>query len=45
MSSLTWASLALASSGFAALGMEMLWLRHLGVLLGGFRAVLSLLLP
>ena len=30
----------LALSGFAALGMEMLWLRHLAVLLGGFRAVL-----
>ena len=39
-----WASVALGLSGFAALGMEMLWLRHLGVLLGGFRAVLSLLL-
>jgi spermidine synthase len=38
------AALALALSGFAALGMEMLWLRHLGVLLGGFRAVFSLLL-
>jgi predicted membrane-bound spermidine synthase len=42
--SVRWASLALALSGFAALGMEILWLRHLGVLLGGFRAVLSLLL-
>ena len=42
--SVPWASLALALSGFAALGMEILWLRHLGVLLGGFRAVLSLLL-
>jgi spermidine synthase len=31
-------------SGFAALGMEMLWLRHLGVLLGGFRAVFALLM-
>ena len=39
-----WASLALALSGFAALGIEMVWLRHLSVLLGGFRAVLSLLL-
>lgn len=39
-----WASLALALSGFAVLGVEMLWLRHLSVLLGGFRAVLSLLL-
>jgi predicted membrane-bound spermidine synthase len=42
--SVLWASLALALSGFAALGMEILWLRHLSVLLGGFRAVLSLLL-
>jgi predicted membrane-bound spermidine synthase/Flp pilus assembly protein TadD len=42
--SVPWASLALALSGFAALGLEILWLRHLGVLLGGFRAVLSLLL-
>ena len=39
-----WAALALALSGFAALGMEMLWLRHLAVLLGGFRAVFSLLM-
>ena len=44
VASVRWASLALALSGFAALGMEMLWLRHLSVLLGGFRAVLSLLL-
>jgi spermidine synthase len=39
-----WVVLALAMSGFAALGMEMLWLRHLALLLGGFRAVFSLLL-
>lgn len=39
-----WVALALAMSGFAALGMEMLWLRHLALLLGGFRAVFSLLL-
>lgn len=39
-----WVAVALAMSGFAALGMEMLWLRHLAVLLGGFRAVFSLLL-
>jgi predicted membrane-bound spermidine synthase len=39
-----WAALALALSGFAALGMEILWLRHFAVLLGGFRAVFSLLL-
>jgi spermidine synthase len=42
--SVRWASMALALSGFAALGVEMLWLRHFSVLLGGFRAVLSLLL-
>jgi spermidine synthase len=39
-----WTAGALALSGFAALGMEILWLRHLGLLLGGFRAVFSLLL-
>jgi spermidine synthase len=39
-----WAATALALSGCAALGVEMLWLRHFSVLLGGFRAVLSLLL-
>ncbi|HLG59188.1 MAG TPA: tetratricopeptide repeat protein [Vicinamibacterales bacterium] len=37
-------SLALAMSGVAAMGMEMLWLRHFSILLGGFRAVFSLLL-
>ena len=31
-------------SGFAAMGMEILWFRHLTILLGGFRAVFSLLL-
>ena len=44
VASLRWAAAALALSGCAALGVEMLWLRHLSVLLGGFRAVLSLLL-
>jgi spermidine synthase len=43
-SSPRWVALALALSGFAALGMEIVWLRHLAVLLGGFRAVFSLLL-
>jgi len=43
-SSTTWTAAALALSGFAALGMEILWLRHMSVLLGGFRAVFSLLL-
>ena len=30
--------------GFAAMGMEILWFRHFTILLGGFRAVFSLLL-
>src|SRR5205809_2963268 len=38
------ASVALALSGFAAMGMEILWFRHFTILLGGFRAVFSLLL-
>jgi spermidine synthase len=41
---LLWASLALALSGFAAMGLEILWLRHFTLLLGGFRAVFSLVL-
>ena len=36
--------IALAISGFAAMGMEILWFRHITILLGGFRAVFSLLL-
>jgi len=35
---------ALMLSGFAAMGMEMLWLCHFNLLLGGFRAVFSLVL-
>ena len=35
---------ALAMTGVAALGMEILWFRHFNILLGGFRAVFSLLL-
>jgi spermidine synthase len=31
-------------SGFAAMGTEIVWFRHLSILLGGFRAVFSLLL-
>ena len=31
-------------SGFAAMGMEIVWLRHFNLLLGGFRAVFSLVL-
>jgi len=37
-------SVALAMSGFAAMGVEILWFRHFSILLGGFRAVFSLLL-
>ena len=36
-------AVALALSGFAALGFEILWFRHFTVLLGGFRAVFALL--
>src|SRR5258705_1058921 len=41
---LAFVSLALALSGFAALGMEILWFRHFSIMLGAFRAVFSLLL-
>ena len=41
---LAWTSVALALSGFAAMGMEIVWFRHFTVLMGGFRAVFSLLL-
>jgi spermidine synthase len=34
----------MALTGLAALGMEILWFRHFSILLGGFRAVFSLLL-
>ncbi len=37
-------SVALALSGCASMGMEILWLRHFTLLLGGFRAVFSLVL-
>jgi spermidine synthase len=37
-------SIALALSGCAALGMEILWFRHFSIMLGAFRAVFSLLL-
>ncbi|WP_434390843.1 hypothetical protein [Melittangium boletus] len=36
--------LTLALSGFASMGMEMLWFRYYSTLLGGFRSVFSLLL-
>ena len=38
------ANLALALSGFSAMGMEIVWFRHFSILLGGFRAVFALLL-
>ena len=37
-------AVALALSGFAAMGMEIVWFRHFSILLGEFRAVFSLLL-
>jgi spermidine synthase len=39
-----WTSAALAMTGLAAMGMEILWFRHFTILVGGFRAVFSLLL-
>jgi spermidine synthase len=39
-----WTAVALAVSGFAAMGIELVWLRHFSLLLGGFRAVFSLVL-
>ena len=39
-----WISLAIALSGFAAMGMEIVWFRHFSMLLGEYRAVFSLLL-
>jgi spermidine synthase len=39
-----WTSLALTLCGFAAMGLEIVWLRHFTLLLGGFRAVFSLVL-
>jgi spermidine synthase len=36
--------IGLALTGFAGMGMEILWFRHFTILLGGFRAVFSLLL-
>jgi len=37
-------AVALAMMGFAAMGLEIVWFRHMTILLGGFRAVFSLLL-
>jgi spermidine synthase len=41
---LTAVAAALVVSGYAAMGLEILWLRHFSILLGGFRAVFSLVL-
>jgi spermidine synthase len=38
------AAATLALTGFAAMGLEILWFRHFSILLGEFRAVFSLLL-
>ncbi|HET9269190.1 MAG TPA: fused MFS/spermidine synthase [Vicinamibacterales bacterium] len=37
-------ALAITLTGCAAMGLEMLWLRHFSILLGGFRSVFSLVL-
>jgi spermidine synthase len=42
--SIAWTALAIALSGFAAMGMEIVWFRHFSMLLGEYRAVFSLLL-
>ena len=44
VSARAWTGFALGLSGFAAMGMEIVWFRHFTLLLGGFRAVYSLLL-
>jgi spermidine synthase len=41
---LLFVAIALALSGFAGLGMEILWFRHFSIMLGAFRAVFALLL-
>jgi spermidine synthase len=43
-SSVALAAATLATTGFAAMGMEILWFRDFSILLGAFRAVFSLLL-
>lgn len=43
-SAIGWTSGAIALSGFAAMGMEIVWFRHFSILLGEYRAVFSLLL-
>ncbi|MBI3048831.1 MAG: tetratricopeptide repeat protein [Acidobacteria bacterium] len=43
-SSVPWTAAAIALSGFAAMGLEIVWFRHFSMLLGEYRAVFSLLL-
>jgi spermidine synthase len=39
-----WTAAAIAISGFAAMGMEIMWFRYFSILLGEYRAVFSVLL-
>jgi spermidine synthase len=39
-----WTAFALMLAGFAGMGLEIVWLRHFTILLGGFRAVFSLVM-
>ncbi len=39
-----WTAFALLLAGFAGMGLEIVWLRHFTILLGGFRAVFSLVM-
>jgi spermidine synthase/MFS family permease len=39
-----WTAAAIAISGFAAMGMEIIWFRYFSILLGEYRAVFSVLL-
>ena len=41
---ISWTALAIALSGFAAMGLEIVWFRYFTMLLGEYRAVLSVLL-
>ncbi|OFW51381.1 MAG: hypothetical protein A3G77_06555 [Acidobacteria bacterium RIFCSPLOWO2_12_FULL_68_19] len=43
-SPVSWTAAAIALSGFAAMGLEIVWFRHFTMLLGEYRAVFSLLL-
>jgi spermidine synthase len=43
-SAIAWTGLAIALSGFAAMGLEIVWFRYFTIVLGEYRAVLSVLL-